>query len=74
MDLFRVHTTSFETAADVASKTEFNFKKSRFGTHGYNIHASKTICSSKWPKTMDLNLAETDEEAELQAVVQHRNI
>ena len=60
--------TSFEAAVDIALNTDFNFTAARFGTHGYKPDSSSSFNSFNRPEPMDLSLAETDEEAELQAV------
>ena len=73
-EVFRVHSTSFEAAVDIALNAEFNFKAARFGTHGYNPNLVNYFSSFNSPKPMDPSLSETDEEAELRAVEQHRNI
>ena len=66
-EVFRVQPTSFEEAVDIALNAEFNFKASRYGTHGDRLGSSDRA------EPMDLSLAER-EEAELQAVEQQRNI
>ena len=66
-EVFRVHPSSFEEAVEVALNAEFNFRAARYGTHGYNQSSSDRA------EPMDLSYAEGDE-AELQAVVQQRNI
>ena len=73
-EVFQVHPTFFEAAVYIALKAEFNFKAARFGTHGYNPNLASSFNSFNRPEPMNLNLAETDEEAELRAVEQHRNI
>ena len=70
-EVFRVHSTSFEAAVDIALNAEFNFKAARFGTHGYNPNSANSFGSFNRPEPMDLSLAETEEEAELRAIEQH---
>ena len=74
MEVFQVHPTSFEAAGDVALNADFNFNAARFGIHGYNPNSANSFSLFKRPEPMDLSLAETDEEAGLRAVEQHRNI
>ena len=64
-EVFRVHPSTFEEAVDIALNAGFNFKASRYGTHGDRSGSSDRA------EPMDLSLAE---EAELQAVEQQRNI
>ena len=59
---------------DIALNAEFNFKAARFGTHGYSANSANSFRSFNRPESMDLSLAETNKEAELQAVEQHCNI
>ena len=66
--------TSSEADVSVALNAKFNFKASRFGTHGYNPNSASSFSSSIRPDPMDFSLAETDEEAELRDVELHRNI
>ena len=73
-EVFRVHSTSFEAAVDIALNAEFNFNAARFGIHGYNPNSANSFSLFKRPEPMDLSLDETDEEAELRAAEQHRNI
>ena len=73
-EVFQVHPTSFEAAVDIALNAEFNFKAARFGTQGYNLNSANIFNSINRPEPMDLSLVEADEEAELRAVEQHRNI
>ena len=73
-EVLRVHPTSFEADVDIALNAEFNFKAARFGTHGYNPNSANSFCSFNRPEPMDLSLAETDKEAELRDIEQHRNI
>ena len=73
-EVFRVYPTSLEAAVDIALNVEFNFKAARFGTHGYNPNSANFFSSFNRPENMGLSLAETNEEAELRAVEQHRNI
>ena len=73
-EVFRVHPTSFDAAVNIALSAEFNFKKAHFGIHGYNPNSANSFSSFNSTKPMDLTLAETDVEAELQAIEQHRNI
>ena len=69
--VFRVHLNSFEAAVDIVLNAEFNFKAARFGTHGYNPNSANSFSSFNRSDPMDLSLAETDKEADLQAVEQH---
>ena len=73
-EVFRVHSTSFEAAVDIALNAEFNFKAARFGIHGYNPNSANCFSSLNRPEPMDLSPAETDEEAELRPVEHHRII
>ena len=66
-EVFRVHLSTFEEAVDIALNAEFNFKAARYGTHG---HAQSSFDKAE---PMDLSHAD-DDEAELQAVEQQRNI
>ena len=74
MEVFQVHPTAFEAAGDVALNADFNFKAARFGTHGYNPNSASSMNSFNRLDLMELSPADTDEEAELRAVKQHRNI
>ena len=67
-EVFRMHPTSFEAAVDIALNDEFNFKASYCGTHGYNLNSANSFSSFSRPEPMELSLANTDEEAELQDV------
>ena len=66
-EMFRVHPSTFEEAVDIELIAKFNFKASRYGTHG---HAQPSFDRAE---PMDLIRAD-DNEAELQAVEQQRNI
>ena len=66
-EVFRVHPSTFEEAVDIALNAEFNFKAARYGTHG---HAQSSFGG---PEPMDLSHVD-DDDAELQAVEQQRNI
>ena len=65
-DVFRVHPSTSKKAVDIALNAEFNFKSARYGTQW------GTLSSVDKVKPMDLSQAE--EEAELQAAKQQRNI
>uniref|UniRef100_M4BM31 Uncharacterized protein n=1 Tax=Hyaloperonospora arabidopsidis (strain Emoy2) TaxID=559515 RepID=M4BM31_HYAAE len=73
-EVFWADPTSFEAAVDIALNAEFNFKAARFGTHGFSPNSANSFSSFNRPEPMDLGVAETDEEAELRAIEQHRNI
>ena len=66
-EMFRVHPSTFEEAVDIELIAKFNFKATRYGTHG---HAQPSFDRAE---PMDLIRAD-DNEAELQAVEQQRNI
>ena len=73
-EVFLVHPTTSKAAVDIALITEFNFKAARFSTHGYNPNSASSFSSFYRPEPMDFSLTEANEEAELRAVEQHRNI
>ena len=62
-EIFRIHSSTFEEAVDAALNAELNFKAACYGNQRYN--------SSK-AEPMDLSYAE--DEAELHAAEQQRNI